>query len=307
MKTWFSDWWGGGVPVVEQAGPRDAARLAQLHGASFHRGWGEGEFEVMLTERNTLVDRLRLGRKVIGFAVSRMAADEAEILSVAIDTTQRGRGLSRSLLMTHLGHLAGRGVRTIFLEVEENNQPARRLYEWAGFGVVGRRERYYQQPGGEQLNALLMRSMPALKSPPAHKNTGIEARCAATGMRMTEQRRVIARVLADSVDHPDVEELYRRCVAVDDKISISTVYRTVKLFEDAGIIERHDFREGRARYEQMPDSHHDHLINLRDGKVIEFTSEEIEKLQAEIARKLGYKLVDHRLELYCVPLDEDKT
>ena len=100
-------------------------------------------------------------------------------------------------------------------------------------------------------------------------------------MRMTEQRRVIARVLADSVDHPDVEELYRRCVAVDDKISISTVYRTVKLFEDAGIIERHDFREGRARYEQMPDSHHDHLINLRDGKVIEFTSEEIEKLQAE--------------------------
>jgi Fur family ferric uptake transcriptional regulator len=115
--------------------------------------------------------------------------------------------------------------------------------------------------------------MPALKSPPAHKNTGIEARCAATGMRMTEQRRVIARVLADSVDHPDVEELYRRCVAVDDKISISTVYRTVKLFEDAGIIERHDFREGRARYEQMPDSHHDHLINLRDGKVIEFTSE----------------------------------
>ena len=94
------------------------------------------------------------------------------------------------------------------------------------------------------------------------------------------------------------------CVAVDDKISISTVYRTVKLFEDAGIIERHDFREGRARYEQMRDSHHDHLINLRDGKVIEFTSEEIEKLQAEIARKLGYKLVDHRLELYCVPLDD---
>ena len=144
--------------------------------------------------------------------------------------------------------------------------------------------------------------MTALKSTPALKATGIEARCAATGMRMTEQRRVIARVLAEAADHPDVEELYRRCVAVDDKISISTVYRTVKLFEDAGIIERHDFREGRARYEQMRDSHHDHLINLRDGKVIEFTSEEIEKLQAEIARKLGYKLVDHRLELYCIPL-----
>jgi len=147
--------------------------------------------------------------------------------------------------------------------------------------------------------------MPVVKPVPASTSSDIESRCAATGMRMTEQRRVIARVLADSTDHPDVEELYRRCVAIDDKISISTVYRTVKLFEDAGIIERHDFREGRARYEQVPDNHHDHLINLRDGKVIEFTSEQIEKLQTEIARKLGFKLVDHRLELYCVPLDDD--
>src|ERR1700735_290020 len=149
--------------------------------------------------------------------------------------------------------------------------------------------------------------MSSLKPNPMASTAGIEARCAATGMRMTEQRRVIARGLAEASDHPGAEDLYRRCVAVDDKISISTVYRTVKLFEDAGIIERHDFREGRARYEQMRDSHHDHLINLRDGKVIEFTSEEIEKLQAEIARKLGYRLVDHRLELYCVPLDDDKS
>lgn len=148
--------------------------------------------------------------------------------------------------------------------------------------------------------------MTALKST-SSKVDSIESRCAATGMRMTEQRRVIARVLAEADDHPDVEELYRRCVAIDDKISISTVYRTVKLFEDAGIIERHDFREGRARYETMRDTHHDHLINLRDGTVIEFTSEAIEKLQAEVAAKLGYKLVDHRLELYCVPLDEDKS
>ena len=136
--------------------------------------------------------------------------------------------------------------------------------------------------------------------------TNIEALCVAKGMRMTEQRRIIARVLAGSADHPDVEELYRRCAKVDDRISISTVYRTVKLFEDAGIIERHDFREGRARYEQIPDTHHDHLINLRTGEVIEFRSEEIERLQAEIARRLGYKLVDHRLELYAVPLDKDK-
>jgi len=121
---------------------------------------------------------------------------------------------------------------------------------------------------------------------------------------MTEQRRTIARVLAESVDHPDVEELYRRCSRVDDRISISTVYRTVRLFEDAGIIERHDFREGRARYETSSEGHHDHLINLRTGDVIEFKSEEIERLQAEVARRLGYKLVDHRLELYAVPLDE---
>jgi len=135
----------------------------------------------------------------------------------------------------------------------------------------------------------------------------IEALCAAKGMRMTEQRRVIARVLAGSADHPDVEELYRRCASVDDRISISTVYRTVKLFEDAGIIERHDFREGRARYEQIPDTHHDHLINLRTGDVVEFQSDEIERLQAEIARRLGFRLVDHRLELYAVPLEDDKA
>jgi Fur family transcriptional regulator, ferric uptake regulator len=135
----------------------------------------------------------------------------------------------------------------------------------------------------------------------------IEALCIAKGMRMTEQRRVIARMLAGSADHPDVEELYRRCAEVDRNISISTVYRTVKLFEDAGIIERHDFREGRARYEQIPESHHDHLINLRTGQVIEFQSEEIERLQAEVARRLGYRLVDHRLELYAVPLEDEKA
>jgi ribosomal-protein-alanine N-acetyltransferase len=157
MIAWLSDWFGGGRPSIEPATLRDAPRLAQLHGASFHRGWGDGEFETMIAERNTLVHRLRLGRKTIGFAVSRMGADEAEILSIAIDVRHRGRGLSHNLLLTHLGHLAGHGVRRIFLEVEENNAPARRLYERAGFAVVGRRERYYRQENGEQLNALLMR------------------------------------------------------------------------------------------------------------------------------------------------------
>ena len=132
----------------------------------------------------------------------------------------------------------------------------------------------------------------------------IEAICVAKGMRMTEQRRVIARVIAAADDHPDVEELYRRASAVDPNISISTVYRTVKLFEDAGIIERHDFRDGRSRYEPAPDEHHDHLIDLRSGRVIEFRSEEIEEMQRLIAERLGYKLVDHRLELYAVPLPD---
>ena len=134
----------------------------------------------------------------------------------------------------------------------------------------------------------------------------LESACVDKGMRMTEQRRVVARVLQDSADHPDVEELYRRAAAVDPNISISTVYRTVKLFEDAGIIERHDFGDGRARYETLPEEHHDHLIDLRSGKVIEFRNEEIERIQERIARELGFKLVDHRLELYAVPLDKKR-
>jgi [ribosomal protein S18]-alanine N-acetyltransferase len=157
MMGWLAELWSGGRALVEPATGRDARRLAQIHGGSFHRGWSEDEFESMLAERNTLVHVLRMGRKIIGFAVSRMGADEAEILSIAIDAGHRGRGLSRNLLLTHLGHLAGRGVRRVFLEVEENNLAARKLYERSGFAVVGRRERYYRHASGEQLNALLMR------------------------------------------------------------------------------------------------------------------------------------------------------
>lgn len=135
----------------------------------------------------------------------------------------------------------------------------------------------------------------------------IEKLCVDKGMRMTEQRRVIARTISSSHDHPDVEELHRRAAAVDPGISIATVYRTVRLFEESGILERHDFRDGRSRYEEMPETHHDHLIDMKTGKVTEFMDPEIERLQQEIARRLGYKLVDHRLELYGVPLEETKA
>jgi len=128
--------------------------------------------------------------------------------------------------------------------------------------------------------------------------------CIAKGMRMTDQRRVTARVLSESQDHPDVEELHRRAHAVDPRISIATVYRTVRLFEDSGIISRHDFRDGRSRYEEAPETHHDHLIDMTTGKVIEFVDAEIEALQEAIARRLGYRLVDHRLELYGLPIHE---
>ena len=132
----------------------------------------------------------------------------------------------------------------------------------------------------------------------------LEQLCIDKGLKMTEQRRVIARVLSDSADHPDVEAVHRRAAAVDPKISIATVYRTVRLFQEASILERHDFGDGRARYEEMPSEHHDHLIDLQSGKVIEFKNEDIEKLQREVAARLGYKLVDHRLELFAVPSEK---
>jgi Fur family ferric uptake transcriptional regulator len=131
----------------------------------------------------------------------------------------------------------------------------------------------------------------------------IEKLCVEKGLRMTGQRRVIARVLSEAHDHPDAEELHRRAHAIDPHISIATVYRTVRLLEEAGILERHDFRDGRSRYEETPDIHHDHLIDVQSGKVIEFQNDQIEELQRAVAEKLGYKLVDHRLELYGVKLD----
>ncbi len=134
----------------------------------------------------------------------------------------------------------------------------------------------------------------------------LEELCIAKNLKMTEQRRIVARVLSEAHDHPDVEEVYRRSSKLDSQISIATVYRTVRLFEEEGIIEKHDFGDGRARYEGISEVHHDHLIDVRSGKVLEFFNEEIEALKERIARDMGYTLVDHRLELYAVPID-DKT
>ena len=131
----------------------------------------------------------------------------------------------------------------------------------------------------------------------------IEQLCEQKGLKLTEQRRVIARVLSDAEDHPDVDQLYRRATNIDPRISIATVYRTVRLFEEANILTRHDFGYGRARYEEMPSEHHDHLIDERSGKVVEFHDAELEQLQENIAKRLGYRLVDHRLELFGVPMD----
>ena len=126
----------------------------------------------------------------------------------------------------------------------------------------------------------------------------IEQKCLAKGVKLTDQRKIIAKVMSESSDHPDVDELYSRVSKIDPKISIATVYRTVKLFEEAGILTKHDFKGGKARYEQSPDEHHDHLIDINSGEIVEFVDKDIEKLQYEVAKKLGYKLVDHKLELY---------
>ena len=138
-----------------------------------------------------------------------------------------------------------------------------------------------------------------------HQKIDLEQLCADKGLRITEQRRIIARVLSESDDHPDVELLHERANKIDSGISIATVYRTVRLFEEAGILDRHDFGDGRARYEQADQDHHDHLIDVKSGKVIEFQNREIERLQSAVAKKLGYKLVGHRLELYAVPRDAE--
>jgi Fur family ferric uptake transcriptional regulator len=220
-------------------------------------------------------------------------------------SARRG-GQARALVADAAAQAHGQGATAMFLEVSQTNEAARALYEGLGFREVGRRKGYYRTDPPE--DALTLRAelpltawaKPEIRAKVAAMNR-IEQLCTDKGLRMTDQRRIIARVLSEATDHPDAEELYRRAATLDPHISIATVYRTVKLFEDAGILERHDFRDGRARYEEVPDSHHDHLIDVQSGKVIEFRNEEIEKLQKRVAEELGFELVDHRLELYGKP------
>ncbi|MCD6034771.1 MAG: transcriptional repressor [Rickettsiales bacterium] len=151
---------------------------------------------------------------------------------------------------------------------------------------------------------MIIRHFEIVRITSMHKS--LEQLCEEKHLKMTDQRRVVARVIDSAQDHPDVEEVYRRASAIDPKISIATVYRTVRIFEEHGIVEKHDFGEGKARYESVTEEHHDHLIDIRTGKVIEFVNKEIEALQERVARELGYKLIDHRLELYGVPLKDSE-
>ncbi len=153
----------------------------------------------------------------------------------------------------------------------------------------------------------MSQSLIVMTAPSAKSETSIESRCAECGLRMTGQRRVIAQVLSSATDHPDVEEVHRRAHAIDSRISLSTVYRTLKLFSAKGILERHDFGHGRGRYEAAPREHHDHLVDIDSGRVIEFSNSDIEALQERVARDLGFELVGHRLELYGVPLAKKKS
>ena len=160
--------------------------------------------------------------------------------------------------------------------------------------------RLHNNPAGFILGGIIVSHRAAV-----HQPIDIEALCAERGLRITEQRRVIARVLSESTDHPDVDALHARASTIDPGISIATVYRTVRLFEEAGILDRHDFGDGRARYEAAPEAHHDHMIDVETGKVVEFVDPELEALQRQIAERLGYRLVDHRMELFGVRLGSE--
>jgi Fur family ferric uptake transcriptional regulator len=300
--------------IVQIASELDAKALATLHGRCFTDAWNADAFEALLKSGKTVahIARDEEGHPC-GFIVVRVAADEAEILTLGVAPKARGTGLGHRLVLAAAATAFAHGGRALFLEVAASNAPALSLYQQLGFEQIGERRGYYHTCDSLADARVLRRQLPIPawesannftklgESEGSRAMTRIEKLCADKGLRMTDQRRVIARVLSDASDHPDAEELYRRASAIDPHISIATVYRTVRLFEDAGILERHDFRNGRARYEETPDSHHDHLIDVQSGHVIEFRNEEIERLQRRVAEELGFELVDHRLELYAVP------
>jgi Fur family transcriptional regulator, ferric uptake regulator len=305
------------------AAAADAPDLSDLHRASFSEGWSSRDFETWLSRPEGFAVLSTREREAVAFGLALAAGDDAELLAIATRPETRRGGLAREILHALDAEAQARGLKRWVLEVARNNLAAAGLYKSAGFVEIGVRKAYY--PHGEgRVDALVLVGpvgllsghrgarpayVPGVPADPGRPDGGrpmIEQRCVEKGLRMTEQRRVIARVLSTAADHPDAEELHRRAASIDPNISLATVYRTVKLFEDSGIIERHDFRDGRSRYEEAPEEHHDHLIDAKSGRVVEFKSDEIEKLQIEIARKLGYRLVDHRLELYGVPLDEEK-
>jgi Fur family ferric uptake transcriptional regulator len=299
---------------IEPARFRDASQLATLHADCFSEAWSASAFESLLDSNNVVARTVRdKDAQTCGFILISVAADEGEILTIGVSREHRRKGLGRALIVAAAAEACAGGARTLFLEVDAGNAPALSLYRQLGFEEAGLRRGYYRNCDSVA-DALVLRRIlpiPAWESAdnsfslgneqiPPTAMTRIEKLCAEKGLRMTDQRRIIARVLSESVDHPDAEELYRRASALDPHISIATVYRTVRLFEDAGILERHDFRDGRSRYEEAPDAHHDHLIDVQTGRVIEFRNEEIEQLQRRVAEELGFELVDHRLELYAV-------
>jgi Fur family ferric uptake transcriptional regulator len=324
-----------GALRIRSCGLQHAGELARLHAGLLDDGWDAAGFRELLGHPGALafaagpgVAGTGMPPPVWGFILGRVVADEAEVLALGVARERQRRGIGRRLVEKLCRVAARRGARQLFLEVAEGNVAARALYAGLGFRETGRRRGYYvhtDAPAEDALNLCLTLEAGApggavdgtrsvaykqtisdaphedmrASTPPTNR---IEKLCADKRLRMTGQRRVIARVLSDARDHPDVEEVHRRAHAVDRRISLSTVYRTLRLFETKGILERHDFGAGRGRYEAAARSHHDHLIDLETGRVIEFSNEQIERLQQRVAEELGFKLVGHKLELYGVPV-----
>jgi Fur family transcriptional regulator, ferric uptake regulator len=321
---------------IRSCGPSHADELARLHAGLLDEAWDAAGFRALLADPGALafaagpgVVGAEMPAAMWGFIVGRAAADEAEILALGVVRERQRLGIGGRLVEALCRAAAARGARDLYLEVAEGNTAARALYARLGFAETSRRRGYYVRAGAAAEDAINLRL--ALEAGAAvdgvqglaYKQQGIcaphqdmrastptasriEKLCADKRLRMTGQRRVIARVLSDARDHPDVEEVHRRAHAVDQRISLSTVYRTLRLFETKGILERHDFGAGRGRYEAAARTHHDHLIDLETGRVIEFSNEEIERLQQRVAQELGFRLVGHKLELYGVPVKRDR-